>query len=288
MPMLPGCKPIGATQLEGKFYVICSEKSEIFVYNQSFFKFPSIAISNGEDGLRNPRWIAASKYSTCLYIVDGDTINGSSGIWRVNLTTNGYEMYKFVEDEINSLSVLSENGRLMVISNFGNILTVYSPDGRNIWKVNLDQIGFTNTQHIVETIGGSFILSQSESLNHRVCEVDADFSLVQSYGGVPGSDTGHLDTPVFVAKDSRTEHVFVSDSFNRRILLFDRQLRRYTNLMATSNGRPWSIDFDSTKRILLVITFNDASDCLSIGPSVCWQSSIVSAYLVAERNDQTS
>ena len=87
-------------------------------------------------------------------------------------------------------------------------------------------------------------------LQHCVQEYDADAHLVYTYGvcGVAGADAAHLNQPSAVGiSDNR---VFIVDTNNDRIQVFNRRGNRYTTVSTSGSGRgqvsrPNDLDFDN-------------------------------------------
>jgi hypothetical protein len=109
-------------------------------------------------------------------------------------------------------------------------------------------------RHVIQTVNKSFIVCHGERDTdlHRVCEVNNEGVTVKSYGGLRGSDLGHLDWPRYIALD-REERVFVADYGNGRILLLDKQLNIERVLLTLSHDRgPWRPFYDLVTTQLMV------------------------------------
>ena len=252
------CRVSGVTQMESKFYVVCFYKSTIFIYDDTFGDRKQFEVI----GMEDPEDMVACKRCRCLYIVD-DSYKGNL-LWRVNVSVKGYQVDKFLESvRINTLSV-SPDGRLMFLSRWNDLLLIYGPDGRKLAKWDLSKYGFENSLHAVASPSGGFILCQSHGSQHQICRVDANFALQETYGGTPGDDPGHLDSPSYLAVDPQNGRVFVADRDNRRVLVLDPQLRRYEGLIQIpSHERPWRLSYDNDTEILLVITADNIHQVLT-------------------------
>ena len=79
--------------------------------------------------------------------------------------------------------------------------------------------------HGVQLTIGQFVVCHGwRSGLRQVCVVGDDGKVTGSYGGQCGSDVGQLNAPCHLAVDKDSQFIFVSDRFNRRVVLLSSTL----------------------------------------------------------------
>jgi sugar lactone lactonase YvrE len=127
------------------------------------------------------------------------------------------------------------NHRLQVFDPLGNWINT-------IGVTNVPGSGnnyFNYPRHI--TIDDTDQLYVADSSNHRVQVFDVSQPLTITYvatlgiTGIPGDDSGHLSTPSGVAVDA--SRIYVADTGNSRIQIFDRTTRTYFATLGSGSGQ---------------------------------------------------
>ena len=93
----------------------------------------------------------------------------------------------------------------------------------------------TPSAGVVDTVGGHLFIADSG--NQRVQAFDSGtLALVETIGvsGVSGSDDGHFTQPVAVGFDVATGRLFIADSGNQRIQVFDARSFAYVATLGTA------------------------------------------------------
>ena len=108
-----------------------------------------------------------------------------------------------------------------------NKLVELSADsGRCVREITL-QSDMKYPSHGVQLTTGRLVVCHGVGLRnlHRVCLVDDDGEVAQSYGGQCGSGDGQLHNPCYLAVDQDSQCVIVADSYNHRITLLTPTLQ---------------------------------------------------------------
>jgi hypothetical protein len=151
----------------------------------------------------------------CIYISD----------WKnkvVHRVENKNVISKWpVNDEPNGLSVNSVHNVLVTCWKVGKIKE-FTTDGKLIREIQL-QADIVHPLHTVELITDQFVVchGQGDDPVHRVCIVNSNGCILQSYGGSPGSGSGQLDAPVRLSVNG---YIFVADLSNDRVLMLSPNL----------------------------------------------------------------
>jgi hypothetical protein len=231
----------GLATLDNKLFIVYMWSNTIFVYNT---QQSNICIS----GLKSPVDIAACSINSCLYVADMD-----GSVWMVKTRGKVSKWQECIEG-VQSLSVTSEGQIVMsvsVLSGPGRV-DIYNSNGvkQAFFYLPTDVIA---PQHVVQTVNKSFIVCHGRGTGpHQVCEVNDKGVKVKSYGESRGSKFGQLDAPKYIALGGE-EQVFVADSDNHRVLLFDTQLNMPRVLLTCSDGLcPWRVFYNRETTQLVV------------------------------------
>ena len=147
----------------------------------------------------------------------------------------------------------NENRNIIAASLEVNWLEEYSPDGNLVRRVELDPPeDYAHIQHAIKRADGKYVLAHGwkEDKFHRVCLVDANKKLINSYGKARGGadgENGQFYTPTHLAVD-KNNFVFVADYNNYRIVLLDSNLDFIKVLITPESSlyRPCRIALDET------------------------------------------
>jgi len=160
--------------------------------------------------------MTSCKHYRCLYIIDANCVhrlelNGKNTNWRVN-------------DKPCKLSVTSQFTVLVTCQSVSKLIE-FTTDGKQLREINL-QTDINTPQHAIQLSNGQFVVCHGAGSGsvQRVCIVDTNGHITQSYGGTPGSATvGQLNVPYHLAVD-KDEFIYVADSSNKRVLLLSPTL----------------------------------------------------------------
>lgn len=126
------------------------------------------------------------------------------------------------------------NHRIQIFSSDGTYLNTIGVPG----VAGSDNAHFRGPGHIA--IDSANYLYVADSANHRVQVFDVSSPITPTYvatigvSGQSGSDNGHLNKPQGVAVDAT--HIYVADTGNNRIQVFDRTTRAYQTTVGSGWG----------------------------------------------------
>jgi len=110
-------------------------------------------------------------------------------------------------------------------------------------------------QQVIQLSSGQFVISHIGLTRHRVCLLDVNGAVVQSYGSTRGSDLTKLNNPTGLAVDKHG-NMLVADSSNNRLLVLDRSLTsaHEMSLISVDVGlkQPRSLWYDRSRGRLYV------------------------------------
>jgi hypothetical protein len=245
----------GLALLRNKLYIVYDESSAVKVYSICHMPYEPLQGVH-VNGLRRPVDLMASDLSNCLYIVD----LSSGCVWRVKELDHSVDKWVSVENAIRLSS--TTDGLVMVLvavdaegrypnDSYRGVLNIYSPDGELLRIIRLSR-DIANPQHAIQTADNLFIVCHGNHITelNRVCQVNVDGDVVNSYGGSGGSRLGQLSGPVYMALDNDGQ-ILVVEFPNRRVILFDSRLNIKRVLLSWTDERPLRIicDFE-TRRVM--------------------------------------
>jgi len=150
-------------------------------------------------------------------------------------------------------------GNLLVTCRAPNKLVELSADGgQQVREVVLQaDIEFDWSCHSVKLGSGAVVVCHGdyETHLHRTCLMVHGGSVTVIYGGRRGSGAEHLDHPRHLAVDSDSQHVFVADDRNHRVVLLSPALEfiRYVGEgFAEGVVNPTRLHFDCASRRLYI------------------------------------
>ena len=110
----------------------------------------------------------------------------------------------------------------------------------------------------VDSVNGHLLIADTGS--HRIQVLDTGtLALVATIGtaGVPGGDNAHLDAPEGVGFDAGSDRIFVADSGNDRVQLFDAKSFAYLATLDTASfSAPGGVQGSSTGHVFVADTGN--------------------------------
>jgi sugar lactone lactonase YvrE len=206
-------------------------------------------------------WITdVAVYGGNIWLADGDVHQvfklNSSGVYQSALGqswTSGSDNAHF--DSPRGLA-FDSSGNLYVSDSNNNRVQIFNSSGT--WLATIGGLG--GPRHIA--IDNSNLLYIADAGNHRVQIYNvsnvSSISFVATIGtsGISGTDTTHLNFPVGVAVDA--SKIYVADTDNHRVQIFDRNTRGYlstigtTGVPSSANGQfiyPTGVAVDSSGNI---------------------------------------
>ena len=243
--VIPGSEVVtGVTSLGDDVFVVRNRSQEIEVYDAVTFTLqrrlsvPGLGYSNG---------LAACASNRCLYA--SDSINDL--VRRVELSGRNAVKKWSVGRQPTGLTVNSAKNVLVVISSEDK-LQEFTTHGALLQTIQL-RSGIEYPWPVVELSNGQFMISHI-GMHHRVCLVDINGAVVQSYGGTPGSDLTKMNYPGGLAVD-KNENILVADEHNNRLLVLDRSLTSAHEMSVAVNGglkRPDNLWYDKSRGRLYI------------------------------------
>jgi len=171
----------GVTSLDNELYVLRNKaKDSVEVYNTTTYSLLR--------QLSVPRlggwWdMTSCKHNRCLYIADYH----AKCVYRVEL--NGKNTNWGVNDEPYCLSVTSQFTVLVTCKSVKKLIE-FTTDGKQLREIKL-QTDINNPLHAIQLSNGQFVVCHGVGGDtvYRVCIVDTNGHITQSYGGTKGSAT---------------------------------------------------------------------------------------------------
>jgi len=110
---------------------------------------------------------------------------------------------------------------VVVVIEYERKLQEFTTHGTQLQTIQL-QPDIECPSQVIELTSGQFVISHGGTL-HRVCLVDVQGAVFQSYGSTRGSDLTKMSRPEGLAVDKHG-NIFVADQGNNRLLMLDRSL----------------------------------------------------------------
>jgi len=236
----------GVTSLGDDVFVVRSDESqEVEVYDAMTF---TLQRRLSVPGLGESLGLAACASNRCLYASD---LNNAH-IHRVELTGSNAVTKWSVGKEPVGLTVNSAKNVVVLIRGERK-LQEFTTHGTLLQTIQL-QPDIQSPFGVTELTSGQFVISHTGT-HRRVCLVDVQGAVVQSYGSTPGSDLTKLNWPTDLAVDKHG-NILVADQLNHRLLVLDRSLTPSAHEMSVSvDGglkHPVSLLYDKSRGRLYV------------------------------------
>jgi len=246
--VIVGDKPVtGVTSLGDDVFVVRRGwRQQVEVYDAVTFTLQRRLSVPGLDYSPGQAVCASNK---CLYASDffNDRVHrvelaGSNVVtkWSVGRTPLGLT----VNSAKNVLVVIGDERKLQEFTTHGTILqTIELPPDIEL------------PRQVVELTSGQFVISHGAfGTHHRVCLLDVQGAVVQSYGGTLGSDLTKMNTPSGLAVDKHG-NILVADRDNNRLLVLDHSLTNAHKMSMSVDGglkAPGSLWHDKSRGRLYI------------------------------------
>jgi len=244
--VIPGDKAVtGVTSLGDDVFVVrCDGSEQVEVYDAMTFTLQrrlSVA------GLGLSVSLAACASNSCLYASD----SYNYCVHRVELTGSNAVTQWSVRQGPAGLTVNSAGNVVVVIRNERK-LQEFTTHGTLLHTIQL-QPDIELPRRVIELTNGQFVISHRGKL-HRVCLLDVQGAVVESYGGDEGSDLTRMSWPSGLAVDEHG-NILVADQDNDRLLVLDHSLANAHEMSVSVDGglkRPHSLWYDKSRGRLYV------------------------------------
>ena len=155
----------------------------------------------------------------------------------------------------------TNSGNIIVVCKSSEEIREYSPMGRIVVQIPLPG-SVISPCHAIRT-GDRYLISHQGDL-HRVCLVDSEGNLKESYGSSPGSGVGQLDHPQHLAQTAKGYFLVLElCGFTRfTILNADLKFVRYDQRFSFVDGICERFCVDSVRGKILVA--DKTSECIDI------------------------
>ena len=221
----------GVTCLGDDVFVVREGVAEVEVYDVRLSlkrRFTVVGLAYPYDVkacAKNNRLYICDRVGKCVYRVE---LNGNATNWQT-------------KTEPRSLSVTPKYNILVtMLYNDASrpTLNEFTLDGQLVREINLKP-DVSHPVHAVQLPSGQLLVCHIGS-QHRVCKISDDGSVVQFYGGQPGSGTGQLLTPHHLVVDKQG-FILVVDSNNDRVVLLNSALTFVKEVISANRALNHSI-----------------------------------------------
>jgi len=212
----PGGSVGGIAVHENELFIARYNKAQIEVYDMTSFKSTrQVKVSE----LFNPEDLLASSTEACLYISEPSF----RYVHRVDLKSQQNTKWS-VNDAWNRLSLARNGNILLTISIPQNKSRIqeYTPQGKFVKSISLDG-SIDSPAQSIQLSSSHFVVCHRGTTYHRVCLIDSQGTIVQTYGGPKGSGAGQMNSPTGMACD-RYDNIAVADCKNNRVQLISPSL----------------------------------------------------------------
>jgi len=235
----------GVTSLGDDVFVVRDNHSrQVEVYDAVTF---TLQRRLSVPGLGTSYSLAACASNKCLYASDLD----NDRIHRVELTGSNAVTKWSVGRHPVGLTVNSAKNVVVVIHGERK-LKEFTTHGTLLLTIQL-QPDIELPRRVTELTSGQFVISD-EGTHHRVCLLDVQGAVVQSYGGAQGSDLTKMSRPEGLTVD-KIGNILVADYGNHRLLVLDRSLTSAHEMSVSVDGglkEPFSPWYDKSRGRLYV------------------------------------
>jgi len=246
--VIPGDEPVsGMTSLgDDVFIVRCDLNEQVEVYDAVTFTLQHRLLV---PGLGPSCGLAACASNKCLYASDWR----NDRVHRVELTGSNAVTTWSAGQGPRGLTVNSAKNVVVVIRDERE-LKEFTTHGTLLKTIQLPP-DIKCPEQVMELTSGQFVIShRGLQTHHRVCLLDVQGTVVQSYGGAPGSDLTKMNEPEGLTVDQH-ENILVADSGNNRLLVLDRSLTSTHEMSVSVDGglkAPCSLWYDKSRGLLYV------------------------------------
>jgi len=237
-----GARINGITVLGDELFVIKSwhPPKGVYVYNANKLTVTTTIFGMQVDTVRmiaipesesHEALVGCSHYN-CLYVC----VPTKSTVYRVQIPS--YVISKWsVGEGCTGLSVTRKSNILATFKDVG-LIREYWTHGELVREIRLDP-SIANPLHCVELSTEQFVICHIEvrypdggktEIEQRVCIVDANGHIVNTYGRLQGSTDDLFSAPVHLAVD-RHDNIMVADKYNWRIVLLSPSLTHLGDIL---------------------------------------------------------
>jgi len=248
--VIPGEAGVGGvTSLGDDVFVVRPDGSEqVEVYDAVTF---TLQRHLSVQGLGPSFGLAACASNKCLYASDWSNacvhrveLTGSNAVmkWSVGRCPLGLT----VNSAKNVVVMIAGEHKLKEFMTHGTLLQTFQP-----------QQYIEYPRQVTELTSGQLVISHGVT-HHHVCLLDVQGAVVQSYGGIRGSDLTKMHWPEGLAVDKHG-NILVADSCNNRLLVLDRSLTSAHEMSVSVDGGlevPNSLWYDKSRARLYVGELN--------------------------------
>jgi hypothetical protein len=160
-----------------------------------------------------------------------------------------------VDDEPDGLSV-NADCNVIVTSYKANTIRVFTSEGTQVKVINLQRSDIVHPAHTIQLTSNKYVVCHGTVIGgvsdpvHRVCVVDDDGKVLQSFGGSKGSGENQLNGPDRLAVVNG--FIFVVDFNNHRVIMLSPTLRYIRTVVSGLSGWPDRMCFDEQSSRLYV------------------------------------
>ncbi len=236
-------------------------KSNVTVYNShNLTALRVISIT----GMKSPVSLAICAYNKALYVSDRKL----RCIHRADLTNNCVTRWKMRKKEKPAdLSVTAELTLLVTVvfgdtegcssssssSSSGSGVVEYTSKGERLRVIPFDE-SIELAKLTLQLSSDQFIVCCNECSSSGIFIIGTEGQIIKSYGGESGGGEGQLDHPSSMAIDINSNHIFVGDLANNKVILFDYDLNYLGQVRTTYLLKyPYSMYFHSSTNRLFIV-----------------------------------
>ena len=150
---------------------------------------------------------------------------------------------------------INKRGNVVVSCFDINKIIEYTPIGSCVREIQVNAIDGTirGLHHAIQLDDDRFLICHITKTHHRVCIIDSNGRVMNSYGGGPGSEIGQMNGPHFLAID-RNGFILVADYNNNRIIQLNASLEFILEFIPGSAGlkKPTRIHLNENTRRLYI------------------------------------
>ena len=212
--VIPGHAPVTrVTSLGDDVFIVRHNSQQIDVYSavsltlQRRLSVPGLGFSYGLAACASNKCLYASDFNNhCIHRVE---LSGSNAVtkWSVGCGPAGLT----VSSDKNVMVVIQDECKLQQFTTHETLLQTIQFQSDIKWP-----------RGVIQLFSGQFVISHGGT-HHRVCLLDDEGAVVQSYGSTQGSDLTKLNNPMGLAVDKHG-NILVADEDNNRLLVLDRSL----------------------------------------------------------------
>lgn len=242
----------GITNVEDKIYVLADTPDIIKVFeDRNGFRFIEDIALNETGFLYD---IVYNNNSKCVYISDRTT----KCIWAMT-TTPEHRLTKWLTNVNGPYSLsMTNDGQLMIVRVNGsfNHLEIYGLNATLVYRLLIPE-DVTTPFHVVQTSAGGFIIShfcRPHCIITQLANADSQLHVINRF--IPRNQSEKLSEPSYLSLDSDNNRLFVADTENDRVILFDSTDLTWSQVLVSpeSNGsrNPVRLFYDASKKHLFV------------------------------------